>query len=605
MNNNFNNNIVSNSEEQHSITHRTNFIPRGKFDKNIYRDREIDERTQTLNFLGNFKDNFSVVDDKDINSIENSGPYMANYSLAPFPLQYSRQINSPIFDNKNIETNNINHTNNYFKLGDPVFGAHGSNLNAPGSNQHKTPFNELDLLENSVDELFRNVSSDTVNTMIGKVETTHANELNSDYNPKNNMSQPIKSINEYEFKKDQFLERNVKGVKENVFEYIININSADRDCTIYPNPFNYRVEFNPSNVTKNAYIAKYFKNIKYMNLKSVVVPRRYYIINKLTNLIYESPATSKNFVDACTNTIINNPICTYKREQGIITYYGTPFYYYFYVMTISLTTYYICTYSLFLDTNYKQQVDISKLSGLLTSDIDYWLVNNYPTTAATLTNPNIIFSLPSPTVTEYNSWILIANITTPTGGKIKFCKQNDIFGEIIDQTFEFSYDSGNFIVSNTFKYYILLKATLEDDRYLLLTVPEIDTMYEYATDVSLEKAFSILFPDYINGDYYYLDTTNHEKVYDHGTLGNLSKMTISYQNSSGTPLTTSYVNIIDYDITTPNNTCICLYDPNTGERIRNYQCSHSYLRHQAYEKLQNTLILKLGIIEGVQDMQYI
>ena len=35
----------------------TNFVPRGKFDKNIYRNSDIDERLQTFNFLGNFKDN--------------------------------------------------------------------------------------------------------------------------------------------------------------------------------------------------------------------------------------------------------------------------------------------------------------------------------------------------------------------------------------------------------------------------------------------------------------------------------------------------------------------------------------------------------------------
>jgi len=636
--NNLNNNIVSSNQSQamHSITNRMNFIPRGKFDKIVYRNEDIDERTQTLKFLGNFKDNFSVVDDKDINDIAKSGTFMANYSLAPQPLPYSRQINEPIFENKPIETNNIAHSDNFFQLGNPVFGAHGSNLNAPGSNQHKTPFNELNLLQNSVDELFKKVDTNIVNTMIEKVDNTHTNTIGCDFDNSNNMSQPIKSINEYDFNKDQFLDRNVKGVKEGVFEYVIYINSADRDCLTYPNPFNYRVEFNPSNTTKNAYISKYFKNIKYMHLKSVVMPRKYYVINKATNLIYDSSITSQDFVDACSNVQINQPICNYTKQQGIITYYGTVFYFTFYSMKINTSYYYLCTYSIFLDTHYKQKADITKLVGVYTADINTWLNTNNISVPLIL-SPNITISISPTPMTYINSWILIDNTPlytnqvyyqpptpppsifdpypdtpplvlqsqTLNGGKIKFCKQDDHFNELIDQTFEFTYDVNNLIVPNTFNYYILLGTSLEDDRYLLLSVPEIDSMYEYSTDQNIETSFSVLFPDYVNGDYYYLDTADHEKVFDHGSLGNLSKMTIDYKNSSGVPLTCSTINIIDYDITTPNNACICSFDTYTGEKIRNYQCSHSYLRHPAFEKLQNTLTMKIGVLEGNQDIQFI
>jgi hypothetical protein len=146
---------------------------------------------------------------------------------------------------------------------------------------------------------------------------------------------------------------------------------------------------------------------------------------------------------------------------------------------------------------------------------------------------------------------------------------------------------------------------LEDNRYILLNVPEINTNYEYGTNDNLQRSFSILLPDYINGDYYYLDTTNHEKVFDSGTLGNLSKMTVSYRNAIGNDLNVNSLNIIDYDIKTPNNQCICTYDKLTGERTRDYQCFHSYLRHPSFEKLQNTIVLKLGVLEGSQDIQYI
>jgi len=625
-----------------------NFVPRGKYDTNVYRKNEdIDERVQTLQFLGNFKDNFSVVDNNDINDITKSGTFMANYSLHPQPLPYSRQIYEPIFENKPIETNNIAHSDNFFKLGDPVFGAHGSNLNAPGSNQHKTPFNELNLLQDSVDELFRKVDENTVNQMITKVGNTHTDTIGCDYDNSNNLSQPIKSINEYDFKKDQFLDRNVRGIKEGVYEYTIYINSADRDCVAYPNPFNYRVEFNPTNTTKNAYIQKYFKNIKFMHLKSVITPRRYYVINKPTNLIYDSVSnTSIEFVTKCINTSNNNSICNYVRQQGIINYYGTIFYFTFYSMQINTINYYICTHDIFLYTNYRQKDDINKLPDVTTNDIDKWLNFNdtsltyYPATNSTSVippTPYVSISLSPQPNTQYNSWILIKNTPLftnqqyyqpptpppsvfnpypqpplpilqsqdPNGGKITFCRQDDHFNELIDQTFEFTYDVNNNIVANTFDYYILTGTSLEDDRYLLLSVQEIDTMYEYSTDQNIETSFSVLLPDYVNGDYYYLDTANHEKVFDHGSLGNLSKMTISYKNASGKDLSSFNINIIDYDVTTPNTLCICTFDPNTGEKIRNYQCSHSYLRHPAFEKLQNTITMKIGVLEGTQDIQFI
>jgi len=598
---------------------KTNYIPRGKFDKNIYRSQGLDPQVQTPEFLGNFKDNFTVVDDKDINDIEKSGSFMSNYSLNSLPIPYSRQIFQPTFENKNPETDNIAHTNNYFKLEDPVFGAHGSNLNAPGSNQHKFPFNEIDLLEDSVSKLFKNITNTTTNQMIQKVELTHSNVVDDTYDEKNNMAQRIKNINEYEFKKTQFLDNNVRGVKEAVVEHTVYLNSADRNVVRYPNPFNYYVEFNPSNTTTNAYISKYFKNIRYMHITSVVIPKRYYVFSKLTTLIYDGPPhgsiignmTAMPFVLACANATPNEIICNYVKQQGSIVYYGSIFYFTYYEMVIDTFHYYICTYDIYIDREYKQKTNISYLNGINNNNIDVWLNSNNPSQPYYVI-PNsydVYIVQPLDPIKEINSWILIANIpiienNIQTGNKIKFCKQDAYFEELIDQTFEFTYDLNMGIVDNTFKYYILMNSCLQDDRYLLLNIPEIEKNYEYATDDALNKSFCILFPDYINGDYYYLDTLNHEKVFDHSTLGNLSRMTIGFKNSSGNDLTIG-TNIIDYDITTPNNQCICTYDSLTGQRKRNYQCYHSYMRHPSFEKFQNTIVLKLGILESMQEMQHI
>ena len=109
---------------------RTNFIPKGKFDKNIYiENNDIDPRVQTKEFLGNFVDNFMIRDNIDKNSIEQNGIFMSNYGLSPQPIKYARYDRS-------------------FKLSDTYIPPDGSNLNGFGKPIH--PLNALDLYEDII-----------------------------------------------------------------------------------------------------------------------------------------------------------------------------------------------------------------------------------------------------------------------------------------------------------------------------------------------------------------------------------------------------------------------------------------------------------------------
>lgn len=85
---------------------------------------------------------------------------------------------------------------------------------------------------------------------------------------------------------------NTNLMAENITEYTIDIDSADRDITVYPNPFKYNVTFAP--VTNGSvvrreengriveevfngppapYIARQFKNIKYIRLETIALPK--------------------------------------------------------------------------------------------------------------------------------------------------------------------------------------------------------------------------------------------------------------------------------------------------------------------------------------------
>lgn len=100
--------------------------------------------------------------------------------------------------------------------------------------------------------------------------------------------------------KNNFLHNNVKEtiLDEHVVEYKIHIDSIDRDIARYPDPFHYTVQFNPvSNRIHNEkqsggtyqlkyyrpeakpHINKEFKNIKYIKIDNVCLPR-YKIIKK-------------------------------------------------------------------------------------------------------------------------------------------------------------------------------------------------------------------------------------------------------------------------------------------------------------------------------------
>jgi len=137
---------------------KTNFIPRGKFDKHIYKiNYIIDPLVQSEEYLGNFKDNFSVIDDKQLNDINNSGPFMGNYTIKPLILPYSRQIYKPFTEDKP----------SYFKLGDPYIPNNGSNLNRNGDNHPIMPFNAIDLYKDDIYTKIKKLSMNQISRLNG------------------------------------------------------------------------------------------------------------------------------------------------------------------------------------------------------------------------------------------------------------------------------------------------------------------------------------------------------------------------------------------------------------------------------------------------------
>jgi hypothetical protein len=79
-------------------------------------------------------------------------------------------------------------------------------------------------------------------------------------------------------------------VDQKIRDYIIDIDSTDRDYKLYPNPFDYVVTFNAKGDTiekgvrykgtPGPTIVREFENVKYIKLNNIILPRKYNVIKK-------------------------------------------------------------------------------------------------------------------------------------------------------------------------------------------------------------------------------------------------------------------------------------------------------------------------------------
>jgi hypothetical protein len=174
----------------------------------------------------------------------------------------------------------------------------------------------------------------------------------------------------------------------------------------------------------------------------------------------------------------------------------------------------------------------------------------------------------------------------------------------VDTIYEFIFDytnpsdisgSGIFKPDGFITRYKLQPYSLTMDKYTLLYIDELTNPNENSTNDIVGKSFSVMFPDGCVGDSMYTSSGFIDKMFRFALLGQLNQMTISIGNSNGTILKNSPENYIDTRIN-PSKTCTCTTDTN-GYFVRNYGCVCTYFRHPYYQKFQNTLIFRIGVIE--------
>jgi hypothetical protein len=300
------------------------------------------------------------------------------------------------------------------------------------------------------------------------------------------------------------------------------IESIDRDIEKFPNPFKYKIYFNPVAQTKDAYIYKTFENVKYIKLETAILPRKYSYLRK----------------DITSNTD---------------------------------------DYSTIINTNWKRNDNFSF------NTVNYTIIEDYIIDKIRYIKYGITKPLPE----------LIDKVY-----ELQYKLQYDSSTNIILQ-----YDINKNIFITLYEFQ-LINLSLEDEKFLLLNIDEIKDVNDMATNTEVSNAFSILFPDYVNGDCFYTNTQGVDKIYRFSQLGSIKSLTINILDNEGKDFNTqSYKMFTDSHIS-KNKKCICKVNSN-GELIRDYGCSCSYMRHPYYKKFQNTLLFKIGVIENDIDKSII
>lgn len=116
-----------------------------------------------------------------------------------------------------------------------------------------------------------NFNSITSNSLLSNSQYN----FNKSFVPNKPLIDPIDYSN-----RNNTLHNNIEPIiiDEHIVEYRLYIDSLDRDIIVYPDPFSFKVIFNPTSSTPNPVIERNFRNVKFIKLENIIMPQ--YIHNK-------------------------------------------------------------------------------------------------------------------------------------------------------------------------------------------------------------------------------------------------------------------------------------------------------------------------------------
>jgi len=259
-----------------------------------------------------------------------------NYRSSHYESTSHNQLDQEIPHNKNktkINTSTVN-----YPTGD-VFTHNAQRDRVPidpknlyrSSDYVSTQYNQLDIDVDNVPAKAR-IQSTTDMMLNREFEIVNDNiTTKEEYNEKSMIHTPYTPLDKFDKPDILFKNVNEKKVQVDVLnEFIVNIDSADRNTTYYPNPFKIRVLFNAGSdlgVSPGAdlKILRSFENIKYLRLETSTLPRYYQL--KLLDVSTTSAITDANektIIDAIRAHIHSDKDTTSAVFQTYIVGYSPP-----------------------------------------------------------------------------------------------------------------------------------------------------------------------------------------------------------------------------------------------------------------------------------------
>jgi len=398
-----------------------------------------------------------------------------------------------------------------------------------------------------------------------------------------------------EFKLEMPLYPNISDnlAAENVSEYVIIIDSSDRNTTLYPNPFSLKTFFNQSDDATRLNIPRVFENVKFMRIENVILPRQY-LLQKYTiadvstdsvippdDKITVSNVLAEILAQSSIGNDVASPLTTPNSQTVQVINLKT------YVYTLNITNenksaVYTVTYP--NDTTYNTQyysfvyVSGTKMNNY---ELDLYVAGLNYNMVTTPTQTKKAFS---------NNYDLLFTLDTinPISVIVKFMVDNNVSTR---RTYEFT--TTLLSAGGLLDFYYFTPKTLDSDRYLMLNIEEINDNNVNSTNAYLRDAFCLLSPDTYGELHYYASTNYQDKIYKMSNLGNINRLTLTLKDSYGKQLEMPN---LDFHINT-SKMCNC-NDVDFG-------CPCTYIRHPYYKWLQVQYMIKIGVVETELDKKII
>jgi len=396
------------------------------------------------------------------------------------------------------------------------------------------PYNTLDI---DVDHVPRvSQVNTTADYMLNReFDINNDNRTSKDENAETSIiHRPYTPLDKFDQSDVRFKNINEKKPQVDVLnEYIVNIDSSDRNTTYYPNQFKIRVLFNSAadaSVLKDAdgnllkssanpdlKIEKGFENIKYLRLETATFPRYYSL--KFTTATSATPSLG----DANEQTILAAVITTVQTNRA--------------------------------NSAYNFQGYINSVGGS--------------------------YSPPTSYITQYVSYTW----TSSTNINAKF---NVVNSSNVSIAYELVFN-GTAAQTISNRYIVDTTKDLSTDRYIMLNIDEITDNTQNST--SGKNQYNYLYPDYITTNYFYGDNHYVDKIFKNTKLGIVKNLTITMSDSFG-----NLINGGTYMDTT-NSTTDSTSTTDTQNVSTVYNDSITYVRHPYYRNFQLTLMFKIGCYE--------